>query len=96
MTKMLLEKGINVLIVTQSKQSALHSAVEANKPPVIQAILEFLASDEEKKKQLFLIKNADDKTAWEVAVAARNKTLCQLLKDSGDPNAEGSAACVIC
>ena len=92
--KYLLNNGCDIMAQTTSKMSALHGACEAGKVEVVRELLAFVASDEEKRTALTNLKNQDDKTAFDIAVAAKQQAVCQALKDGGDANA-ASGACVI-
>lgn len=92
--KFLLEKGANVLAETGSKMNALHGAVEGGRVDTVRALMEFVQADEEKKTALTMAKNGDDKTAWDISAAAKNRAICQILKDLGDANG-ASSSCVI-
>jgi ankyrin repeat protein len=93
--QLLLDKGADVLAETTSKTNSLHSAVEANRLDTVKVLMTYVGADEEKKTKLTMAKNSDDKTAWDIAMAAKNNAICQALKDMGDANG-ASAACVIC
>lgn len=92
--KYLLDGGCDILAQTSNKMSALHGACEAGKVDVVRELLAHVSSDEAKKTELCNLKNQDDKTAFEVAVAGKQQAVCQALKDGGDANA-ASGACVI-
>ena len=92
--KFLLEKGANVLAETTSKMNALHGACEAGRAETVRALMEFVSADEEKKTNLTMAKNGDDKTSWAIAEAAKNTAVCQVLKDCGDANG-ASSACIV-
>mmetsp|Transcript_93851 Transcript_93851/g.183995 ORF Transcript_93851/g.183995 Transcript_93851/m.183995 type:complete len:185 (+) Transcript_93851:70-624(+) len=92
--KLLLDRGANVLAETAAKTNALHSAVEANRLETVKVLMTAVATDEEKKTALTMGKNSDDKTPWEIALAAKNNPICQALKEMGDANG-ASAACLI-
>lgn len=68
--------------------------MEANRLETVRVLMTFIATDEEKKTALTMSKNSDDKTAWDIAFAAKNKPICQVLKDMGDSNG-ASSSCVI-
>jgi ankyrin repeat protein len=74
--------------------SALHGACEAGKIDVVKELLSFVANDEAKKTALTTMKNQDNKTPCEIAVAGKQQAVVQALKEGGDPTA-ASAACVI-
>lgn len=92
--KYLLQNGCNIMAQTTSKMSALHGACEAGKVEVVRELLAFVANDEAKRTEFTNLKNSDDKTAFDVAAAAKQQAVCQALKDGGDTNA-ASGACVI-
>ena len=92
--KLLLEKGANILAETTLKTNALHSAVEANRVETVRVLMQHVAEDAEKKTALTMAKNSDDKTAWDIAFGAKNKAVCQVLKDMGDANG-ASSSCII-
>jgi ankyrin repeat protein len=92
--KYLLQQNANILAVTTNGMSALHGACEAGKVEVVKELLSFVANDEEKKSALSALKNQDNKTACEIAVAGKQQAVVQALKEGGDP-AAASAACVI-
>lgn len=93
--ELLLSKGANVLAETLQKTNVLHSAVEANRIDTVKALMNFVASDEEKKTTLTMGKNAEEKTPWDIAAAAKNTAICTVLKEMGDVNGASSAACSI-
>ena len=92
--KLLLDKGADILAETTLKTNSLHSAVEANRLDVVKILMTAVAEDEEKKTALTMSKNSDDKTAWDLAYAAKNRPICQVLKDMGDANG-ASSSCTI-
>ena len=93
--KFLLYKGANVLAETGSKMNALHGAVEGGRVETVRALMEFVHGEEEKRSTLTMAKNGDDKTAWDISAAAKNRAICQILKDLGDANG-ASSSCLIC
>jgi ankyrin repeat protein len=108
---LLLLRGAHVLAATSSKATALHCAVEANRPEVVRALMQHVAENEEKKTALTMAKNAEgevasacldcfvtlylDKTAWDIAYSAKNNPVCQVLKEMGDANS-ASSSCTVC
>jgi len=90
----LLDKGANILAETGSKMNALHGAVEGGRVDTVKCLMQFVQSDEEKKKALTMAKNGDDKTAWDISAGAKNRAICQVLKDMGDENG-ASSSCTI-
>ncbi len=56
--------------------------------------MEFASKHEETKTSLTMAKNSDGKTAWDIGFGAKNKPICQVLKDMGDVNG-ASSSCVI-
>jgi hypothetical protein len=44
---------------------------------------------------MFITKDKESKTPFDRGVDAKNKAILQLLQGAGDPNAEGSKACVV-
>lgn len=92
--KLLLEKGANILAETTLKTNALHMAVEANRVETVRLLMQHIAADADKKTALTMAKNSDDKTAWDLAFAAKNRPVCQVLKDMGDANG-ASSSCII-
>jgi len=82
------------MAVTKTGMSALHGACEAGRKDVVAAILQSVAADEEKKNNLCNLKNAENKTAWDVAFGAKNSEVCKTLKEMGDPNG-ASSSCTI-
>ncbi len=92
--KLLLDKGANILAETTSKTNSLHSAVEGGRVETVRVLMQFVADNEEKRTALTMAKNSDNKTAWEIATAAKNNAICQILKELGDANG-ASAACSI-
>lgn len=92
--KLLLEKGADVLAETTLKTNALQMAVEANRVETVRALMASVESDDEKKTRLTMSKNSDDKTAWDLAVGAKNRPICQVLKEMGDSNG-ASSSCTI-
>eukprot|EP00598_Pedospumella_elongata_P004760 CAMPEP_0184979656 /NCGR_PEP_ID=MMETSP1098-20130426/9855_1 /TAXON_ID=89044 /ORGANISM="Spumella elongata, Strain CCAP 955/1" /LENGTH=185 /DNA_ID=CAMNT_0027502985 /DNA_START=116 /DNA_END=673 /DNA_ORIENTATION=+ len=93
--ELLLAKGANILAETLQKTNVLHSAVEANRIDTVKALMNFVAADEEKKTALTMGKNAEEKTPWDIAAAAKNSAICTILKELGDANGASSAACSI-
>lgn len=57
--------------------------------------MQFVADKPDDKTALTMAKNSDDKTSWDIAFAAKNKAVCQVLKDMGDANG-ASSSCIIC
>jgi ankyrin repeat protein len=92
--KLLLEKGANILAETTSKMNALHGACEGGRVETVRALMAHVQGDEEKRTALTMAKNNEDKTAWDIAFGAKNKAVCQILKDMGDANG-ASSSCVI-
>lgn len=92
--QLLLSKGANVLAETLQKTNVLHSAVEANRLETVKVIMNFVATEEEKKTALTMGKNAEDKTPWDIAAAAKNTAICTALKEMGDVNGASSACSI--
>lgn len=92
--KMLLGKGANILAISTSGMNSLHMAVEAGRVDTVRALMEAIASDEEKKSALTTAKTSEDKTPWDIGAAAKNTAICQILKDSGDTNG-ASSSCIL-
>lgn len=92
--QLLLDSGANILAETTLKTTALHSAVEANRVETVRILMQHVESDPDKKTALTMAKNSDEKTAWDIAFAAKNKAVCQVLKDMGDANG-ASSSCTI-
>lgn len=91
----LLKKGCDILAETASKNNALHVAVEAGRVDAVKLLIEFAVSiDEEKKKSLTNLLNSEEKTPWGIAFGAKNKALCQALKDAGDENGASSSCSI--
>lgn len=91
---LLLEKGADILAETTSKTNALHSAVEANRLDTVKILMTAVGEDDTKKAALTTAKNSDERTPWDIAMAAKNTAVCQVLKEMGDINS-ASSACVI-
>jgi hypothetical protein len=91
---MLLNKGVDILAETTSKSNALHCAVEANRVETVRALMQFVNDDADKKTALTMAKNNEEKTPWDLAFGAKNKAVCQVLKDMGDANG-ASSSCII-
>lgn len=53
-----------------------------------------VSEDEAKKTTLTMAKNSDEKTAWDLAYGAKNRPICQVLKEMGDVNG-ASSSCII-
>jgi ankyrin repeat protein len=68
--------------------------VEANKIEVTKILLEQVKEDQEKKLLLLAHKNSEGKTPWEIAYQNKNREICQVLKDNGDPNAASASCCI--
>mmetsp|Transcript_31469 Transcript_31469/g.53092 ORF Transcript_31469/g.53092 Transcript_31469/m.53092 type:complete len:185 (-) Transcript_31469:1170-1724(-) len=92
--KYLIEKGADVTAETTLKNNALHSAVEANRVETVRVLMTAVAEDEEKKTAITMLKNSDEKTPWDLAAGAKNRPVCQVLKDMGDVNG-ASSSCTI-
>lgn len=92
--QLLLNKGVNILTETTSKSNALHCAVEAGRVDTVKILMQFVNDDAEKKTALTMAKNNEDKTSWDLAFGAKNKAICQVLKDMGDANG-ASSSCII-
>jgi ankyrin repeat protein len=93
--KLLIAKNANLLACTNLKTNALHLAVEANRVETVRVLMQATAEDAEKKTALTMAKNSDEKTAWDISFGAKNKAICQVLKDMGDANG-ASSSCTIC
>ena len=93
--RLLLEKGANIQAETGSKMNALHGAVEGGRIDTVRALMEFVQGKDELKLALTTAKNGDDKTAWDISAASKNRAMCQILKDFGDSNG-ASSSCSIC
>lgn len=93
--KLLVAKGANILATTNLKTNALHLAVEANRVDTVRVLMQLVADDAEKKTALTMAKNSDDKTSWDISFGAKNKAVCQVLKDMGDANG-ASSSCTVC
>lgn len=92
--QLLLSKGANILAETIQKTNVLHSAVEANRLETVKVIMTFVSTEEEKKTALTMGKNAEEKTPWDIAAAAKNTAICTVLKEMGDVNGASSACSV--
>jgi ankyrin repeat protein len=92
--KLLIDNGVNISAKTTSDNTALHSAVEGSRLDTIKLLLETANKDEAVKTELTMAKNGDGKTAWDLAFGAKNKPVCTVLKEGGDPNG-ASSSCVI-
>ncbi|KAJ1421414.1 ankyrin repeat-containing domain protein [Ochromonadaceae sp. CCMP2298] len=92
--RFLLEKGADITAETTLKNNCLHSAVEANRVETVRVLMAHLSEDEEKKTAITMLKNSDDKTAWDLALAAKNSPICTVLKEMGDANGV-SSSCTI-
>ncbi len=68
--------------------------MEAGKVEVVRTLMQAVESNEEKRTALTMAKNSDGKTAWEIATAANNKVICQVLKEMGDSNGASAACCI--
>ncbi len=79
---------------TTLKTNALHSAVEANRLETVKILMAAVAEDEAKKTAITMAKNSDEKTAWDLAYGAKNRPICQVLKEMGDVNG-ASSSCTI-
>ncbi|CAM9724642.1 unnamed protein product [Heterosigma akashiwo] len=90
--EVLLTNGANIMAVTKTNMSVLHGAAEGGKVEFVRFILE-RAGDQ--KEALCNLKDNDQKTPFDLAVAGKHKAVCTVLKELGDPNAQ-SGACVIC
>ena len=69
---LLLSKGANILAETTSKATALHCAVEANRVETVRTLMQAVSGNEEKKTALTMVKNNEEKTAWDLAFNAKN------------------------
>lgn len=92
--KFLLGKGANILAETGSKMNALHGAVEGGRVDTVRCLMEHVQNDDAKKGALTMAKNGDDKTAWDISAAAKNRAICQILKDFGDENGASSSCSI--
>lgn len=92
--KLLMSKGANLLATTNLKTNALHLAVEANRVETVRVLMQ-CATDPETKTALTMAKNSDDKTSWDISYGAKNRAVCQILKEMGDANG-ASSSCAIC
>ena len=90
-----MEKGANIQAETGSKMNALHGAVEGGRIDTVKVLMEFVQGKDELKLALTMAKNGDDKTAWDISAAAKNRAICQVLKEHGDTNG-ASSSCTIC
>ena len=58
--------------------------------------MNIVKDDEEKRNLLTQAKNNEELTPFQIATNNKNAPICQVLKDSGDANANGaSGACII-
>lgn len=89
--KFLLLKGANIVAETGSKMNALHGAVEGGRIETVRALMEFVQGKEDVKVALTMARNGDDKTAWDISAASKNRAICQILKDLGDSNGASSS-----
>ena len=92
--KFLLGKGANILAETGSKMNALHGAVEGGRVDTVRCLMEHVQNDDAKKSALTMAKNGDDKTAWDISAGAKNRAICQILKDFGDENGASSSCSI--
>ena len=92
--KLLISYGVSIDVETASHMNILHAACEAQKVDVVRYVMEYLKDKDELRTKMCGAKNSDGKLPYELAVAAKNKEIIDVLKDLGDKNAE-SAACII-
>ena len=92
--RFLLSKGANILAVTSTNMNSLQLACEGGRVETVKALMESLTDNEATRNELSNNKNADGKTAWDIAAGSKNSPLCTTLKEMGDVNAQ-SATCSI-
>ena len=89
--QVLVEAGADLFAVTTSKTTTLHASAEAGKAPFVEFLIG-CAGD--RKQELFTALDADNKSAFDLAMAAKHKAVINSLRNAGDPKA-ASAACTV-
>lgn len=93
-TLFLVNSDGNILAQTDAGSTPLHLAVEGGHVKVATVLMEG-AKQQGKAEAMFTAKDKEGKTPFDRGVDAKNKAILQLLQGAGDPNAEGSKACVV-
>lgn len=88
--ELLVEKGANIMAETSSKMTPLHGAAEGGRAELIRLFLE-----KGDKMALVNARDADNKTAFDLAMQGKHAAVVKVLKEMGDPNAQGAACCVM-
>lgn len=89
--KFLLSHGADVTAVTTSQMNALHGACEGGRVETVRVLMEHVKHDQEKRTAITMQKNSDGKTAWDVAMGTKNKSVLTVLKEMGDVNGASSS-----
>ena len=94
--KVLIGKGADIFFETTNKCNSLHFACEKGSVEIVRILMNIVKDDEEKRNLLTQAKNNEELTPFLIAANNKNAPICQVLKDSGDANANGaSGACII-
>jgi len=88
--ELLVDKGANIMAETSSKMTPLHGAAEGGRAELIRLFLE-----KGDKMVLVNARDADNKTAFDLAVQGKHAAVVKVLKEMGDPNAQAASCCVM-
>ncbi|CAM9397772.1 unnamed protein product [Discosporangium mesarthrocarpum] len=92
-TEILLAKESDLLAQTSSGSTPFSAACEGGRIEVVRLCID-KAQSLGKLEEMCNLKDAAEKTPFDLAAAGQHKAVCKLLKEMGDPNAQ-SAACTI-
>lgn len=106
LAKLLVLPQVDAVAVTCSGTTALHGAVAAKSAPIVKQLVtkvrdashQDTTSEEEcevKVQNFFQHKNNEDKSAWDLALAAKDREMCTALKDAGDNQAKDASCCIM-
>lgn len=90
----LVTKGADISAQTKSNMNILHASCEAQKIDVVRYVMGYLKDKEELREKMTGCANSDGKLPFQLAEAAKNKEIINVLKEGGDVHA-ASSSCVI-
>lgn len=90
----LISKESSILAQTDAGSTPLHLAVEGGHVKIASMLID-KAKESGKVELIFTTKDGEGKTPFDRGVDTKSKAILQLLQGAGDPNAEGSKACVV-
>ncbi len=83
---LLIGKGTNVNAETTTGMTPLHGAAESGKVEVVRLLMENKADSAKK--------DANGKSAFDLAMDGKHKAVCKVMKEMGCEQAQSAACCI--